>query len=101
VNVAALAGHNAIRVAAMGFEMREARPAELDRMKLYVAEAMQAGALGLSTGLVYPPGTFAGTGEIVELAKVAKRYGGLYASHVRNEANRLVAALQEAIEIGA
>ena len=100
VNVAALAGHNAIRVAAMGFEMRQARADELERMAQYVAEAMEAGAVGLSTGLVYPPGTYANTSEVVELAKVAGRYGGLYASHVRNEANRLVEALQEAIQIG-
>jgi len=84
----------------MGFEMRQARADELERMKLYVAEAMEAGAVGLSTGLVYPPGTYANTSEVVELAKVAGRYGGLYASHVRNEANRLVEALQEAIQIG-
>jgi len=100
VNVAALAGHNAIRVAVMGFEMRQARADELERMAQYVAEAMEAGAVGLSTGLVYPPGTYANTSEVVELAKVCGRYGGLYASHVRNEANRLVEALQEAIQIG-
>jgi N-acyl-D-amino-acid deacylase len=100
VNVASLAGHNAIRVAAMGFEMRQARADELERMRVYLAEAMESGAVGLSTGLVYPPGTFANTSEIVELAKVANRYGGLYTSHVRNEANRLVEALEEAIQIG-
>ncbi|MBI3734064.1 MAG: D-aminoacylase [Chloroflexi bacterium] len=100
VNVGALAGHNAVRVAAMGFENRPARPDELARMKGYVAEAMDAGALGLSTGLVYPPGTFAKTDEVVELAKVVRPYGGLYASHIRNEANRLIEAATEAITVG-
>lgn len=101
VNVGALVGHNAVRVAAMGFEMRQARPDELDAMRAYVAEAMQAGALGLSTGLVYPPGTFANTDEVVALARVVKPYGGLYASHIRNEANRLIEAVNEAMHIGA
>ena len=100
VNVGALVGHNAVRVAAMGFEMRPAHADELDRMRDYVAEAMQSGALGLSTGLVYPPGTFAGTDEVVALARVVRQYGGVYTSHIRNEANRLVEAVEEAIHIG-
>ncbi|MCA1554914.1 MAG: amidohydrolase family protein, partial [Chloroflexi bacterium] len=100
INVGALVGHNAVRIAAMGFEMRQAHPDELDAMRAFVNEAMQAGALGLSTGLVYPPGTFASTDEVVELARVVKQYGGIYTSHIRNEANRLVEAVNEAIQIG-
>ncbi|MBI5878588.1 MAG: D-aminoacylase [Chloroflexi bacterium] len=100
VNTAALVGHNAVRVAAMGFEMRQARMDELETMRRYVAEAMESGAAGLSTGLVYPPGTFANTSEVVELARVVKKYGGIYTSHIRNEANKLIDAVQEAITIG-
>ncbi|MEP7198257.1 MAG: D-aminoacylase, partial [Chloroflexota bacterium] len=100
INVAALVGHGAVRTAAMGFEMRTARPDELDTMRGYVAEAMEAGALGLSTGLIYPPGTWANTDEVVELARVVKKYGGLYASHIRDEAKLLIEAMQEAIHIG-
>ncbi len=100
INVGALVGHNAVRVAAMGFEMRQARSGELDAMRAYVREAMQAGALGLSTGLVYPPGTFAATDEIVALAREVKPFGGIYTSHIRNEANRLIEAIDEAIHIG-
>jgi N-acyl-D-aspartate/D-glutamate deacylase len=100
INVASLAGHAALRIAVMGFENRPPAPAELDRMKKLLAEAMTGGAVGLSTGLVYPPGCFAATGEIVELCRVAAAYNGLYASHIRGERETILDAVAEAIEIG-
>ncbi len=100
INVASLAGHGALRLAVMGFDERAPSPAELARMEELLAEAMSAGALGLSTGLVYPPGCFARTEEIVALARVAARYGGLYASHIRGERETILEAVAEAIQIG-
>ena len=79
---------------------RDPSPAELDRMEAIVETAMQHGALGLTTALIYPPGSYAKTPELVELAKVAARYGGIYASHVRDEGLGELAAIGEAIEIG-
>jgi N-acyl-D-amino-acid deacylase len=69
-------------------------------MRAYVAEGMAAGAVGFSTGLIYRPGAYAETGELIELAKVVTRYGGIYASHIRDEGARLLEAVQEAIRIG-
>jgi N-acyl-D-amino-acid deacylase len=100
INIASLAGHGALRIAVMGFEERDPTPAELSRMKGFLEEAMQAGAFGLSTGLVYPPGCFARTEEIVALCRVAARYGGLYASHIRGERETVLDAVAEAIGIG-
>jgi N-acyl-D-aspartate/D-glutamate deacylase len=84
----------------IGDEDRPPTPQELTQMKEHVAEAMQAGAVGLSTALIYPPGTYARTDELVELAKVAGRYGGFYSSHMRNESAQLLEAIRETIEIG-
>ena len=99
-NVAHLVGHGAIRTAAMGFEARAPTPREVEVMKDLTAEAMEAGAFGLSTGLIYPPGIFAETDEIVELAKVAASYGGVYDTHIRGEGRTLMKALEEAISVG-
>jgi N-acyl-D-amino-acid deacylase len=99
-NVAHLVGHGAVRVASMGFEARAPTSGELEAMRGHVAEAMEAGAYGLSTGLIYPPGIFAETPEIVELAKVAAMYGGIYDSHIRGEGKTLMESLGEAIAIG-
>lgn len=85
VNVASLAGHAALRITVMGLADRDPTSSELDRMKGLLAEAMEAGAFGLSTGLVYPPGCFARTDEIIALCQVVSRYHGLYASHIRGE----------------
>jgi N-acyl-D-aspartate/D-glutamate deacylase len=79
---------------------REPTPEELERMKAIVESAMQRGALGMTSALIYPPGSFAKTPELIELAKVAARYGGIYATHVRNEELGVIEALGEAIEIG-
>src|SRR5205823_11264248 len=100
VNIAGLVGHGAVRTAVMGFEERAPTREEMQSMKGHVAEAMNAGAFGMSTGLVYPPGCFAATEEIVELAKVVARHGGFYASHIRGERETIVEAVRECIEIG-
>jgi N-acyl-D-amino-acid deacylase len=100
VNVAGLVGHGAVRLAVMGFEERDATAPELKAMKAHVDEAMRAGAFGMTTGLVYPPGCFAPTDEVVELAKVVARHGGFYASHIRGERETIGEAVQECIDIG-
>jgi N-acyl-D-aspartate/D-glutamate deacylase len=100
LNVAGLVGHGTVRVAAMGFANRAATPAELDTMAGLLGDALGAGAVGMSTGLYYAPGLFASTEEVVALAKVVARRGGYYASHIRNEAEGLLEALDEAIGIG-
>lgn len=99
-NVAHLVGHGAIRAAGMGLEARDPTPRELEGMKELTAEAMEAGAYGLSTGLIYPPGIYAKTPEIVALARVAAEYSGVYDSHIRGEGKTLMKALGEALEVG-
>jgi N-acyl-D-amino-acid deacylase len=99
-NVAHMVGHGAIRAAAMGYENRAPTADELENMREYTAEAMLSGAYGLSTGLIYPPGIYAKTDEIIELAKVAAKYGGIYDSHIRGEGKTLMKALNEALEVG-
>jgi N-acyl-D-aspartate/D-glutamate deacylase len=99
-NVAAYAPHGVLRYVAMGLARREPDAAELDVMKRHLVEALEAGAIGMSTGLIYPPGSFSRTPELAELARVVARYGGIYTSHIRNENTRLVEAVEEAIGIG-
>ncbi len=99
VNMATFVGATQIREYVIGFDNREPTPAELNKMKVLVAEAMKDGALGLSTSLQYVPARFAKTGEIVELAKVARQYGGIYATHQRSEANALDSSLAEVFQI--
>jgi N-acyl-D-amino-acid deacylase len=99
-NSAHLVGFGTVRVAGgPGFEDRAPTSAELQRMKSLVEEAMEAGAFGMSTGLVYAPQTYAKTDEIIELAKVVAEYGGLYVSHIRNEGVNVLNAVKEVIEI--
>src|SRR5215469_10177901 len=101
LNVAVLAGHGTLRLAAMGNARREPSASELEKMRAWLADAIDAGAVGLSTGLIYEPGRYAGTEEIIELAReIAKRGGGLYASHMRNEAAGLLDSVRETIRIG-
>jgi len=100
INVGSLTGHAALRIAVMGYDNRGPTPAELARMQELLSEAMEAGAFGLSTGLVYPPGCFADTEEIIALCRVASRYNGLYASHIRGERETILEAVVEAIHIG-
>lgn len=100
VNYATLVGHNSVRAAVMGTARRAPTPDELTRMRALVGDAMTAGAVGLSTGLQYVPGTYAETAEIVELAKVAAAAGGVYASHMRNEGTAIDEAVAETIAVG-
>ncbi len=100
INVASLVGHGTVRSCVMNFDDREPTSSELEEMKNLVAEAMEAGAIGLSTGLIYIPGCYAKTEEIIELAKIAAEYGGIYASHIRGEGDTLIEAVKEAIRIG-
>lgn len=101
VNVGVLIGQGSVRSQVMGGSFRRpATPAELDRMRTLVDQGMRDGALGLSTGLIYLPGTFTPTEELVALAKVAGRHGGVYASHMRDEGREILAALDEAFRIG-
>ncbi|MDG2240377.1 MAG: D-aminoacylase [Longimicrobiales bacterium] len=88
------------RVAVLGNENRAPTAAELDEMRGIMASAMQQGVMGMTTALIYPPSSFASTDELVEIAKVAADYGGIYASHIRDEGRGLVGAVQEAIEVG-
>lgn len=99
-DIASLVGHGAIRIYAMGFENRKPREDEMEQMKKALAHAMEDGALGLSTGLIYPPGCFADTDELIELCKVVAQYGGIYATHMRNEGPEMLSALEEALKIG-
>ncbi|HLA95918.1 MAG TPA: amidohydrolase family protein, partial [Pyrinomonadaceae bacterium] len=100
VNLATLIAHGSVRTKVVGLDNRAPTPEEQAKMNALVEQGMKDGAVGLSTGLIYVPGTFAKTEEVVELAKVASRYGGTYASHIRNEGNSVVAAITEAINIG-
>lgn len=98
-NIASLVGHNAIRLSANGMEQKLAEGA-LEEMQRLLAQAFEQGAVGLSTGLIYTPGAWSDTDEIVALAQVAHRWGRPYASHMRDEGPGLAEALDEAIEIG-
>ncbi|GAA1663440.1 amidohydrolase family protein [Nonomuraea maheshkhaliensis] len=97
-HVATLVGHSTLRGAVAGFDER-LREGDLERMCELAAAAFTAGACGLSSGLIYPPGSYAGTAELVALAKVAHGYGVPYTTHMRDEGAGLAAALDEAVEI--
>lgn len=100
VNAAPLVSHGNVRAHVMGLDERAPSPGELGEMRELVAAAMAQGAFGLSTGLVYPPGAYAETDEIVALAKVSAQHGGLYATHLRDEGARLIPSFEEALRIG-
>ena len=101
IHVASLIGHGSVREKAMGGRFRrEPDAADMEKMKGLVEQAMKDGAVGMSTGLIYVPGSFAKTPEIVELAKVAAAHGGIYASHMRYETSRIFSAIEELIQIG-
>lgn len=100
INVATLVGHNDIRKSVMGRANRDASAAELQQMETLVDNAMKDGAVGLSTGLIYIPGTYTKTPEIVALAKVAAKYNGVYATHMRDEGDSVTYAIEEALTIG-
>jgi N-acyl-D-amino-acid deacylase len=99
-NLVFVVGFETIRIAGgPGFENRSPTNEEYEEMKKYVTEAMEAGAFGMSTGLIYAPQIFTETEEIIEVAKVIGKYNGLYFSHIRDEANNLLSAIKEFIEI--
>lgn len=100
VNLATLIAHGSVRSQVLGLENRAPTAEEQQKMNALVEQAMKDGAVGISTGLIYLPGTFAKTEEVVELAKVASRFGGVYASHIRDEGDEVVKAIEEAINIG-
>jgi N-acyl-D-amino-acid deacylase len=100
INIGTFIGHGSVRERVMGKINRQAVPEELGQMRSLVEQGMKDGAFGLSSGLIYVPGKFAPTSELVELAKVVGGLGGHYQSHIRDEGSRIVEAVQEAIAIG-
>lgn len=100
VNVVALVGHNVLRASVMGYEGRAARPDEIRKMACLLESSLDEGGRGLSTGLIYPPGMYASPDELLTLAAVVAKRGGLYTSHMRSESSGLLGALRETIAIG-
>jgi N-acyl-D-amino-acid deacylase len=100
INLGLFVGHGSIRHAVMGNENRIPTPEELEKMKALVAQAMEEGAWGLSTGLKYVPGAYAHTEEVIELARVAAQYGGIYITHMRDEGLQVLESVKETIRIG-
>src|SRR4051812_895280 len=100
INVASLIGHNDVRRAVMGTANRAPSEEEMKKMEALVDQAMKDGAVGFSTGLIYIPGTYSSTDEVLRLAKVAAKYGGVYASHMRDEGDSVTQAIDEALYIG-
>src|SRR5215471_14193210 len=100
LNIGTYVGAAQVREAVIGDDNRPPTPSELEQMKALVEQAMKDGAFGISTALIYPPGHYAKTEELIELAKVAARYGGLYATHMRSEGASEMTAVDEAIRIG-
>ncbi|MCX7838153.1 MAG: D-aminoacylase [Anaerolineae bacterium] len=99
-NYATYVGHGTLRACVMGYAMRAPTSDELTQMQRLLAQALDEGAWGLSTGLIYPPSSYADVDELVALSRVVAERGGLYASHIRNEGERLLEAVDEAITIG-
>lgn len=99
-NVALQVGHGTVRIAVMGFDDRPPSSHELEAMRAHVSRALEQGAFGFSSGLIYVPGSYAATEELVALAEVAGRYGAFYSSHIRGEGNSLLDAVGEGLAIG-
>jgi N-acyl-D-amino-acid deacylase len=100
LNVATLIGHNSVRSEVMGTANRLATAEEIAKMQALVERGMQEGAVGFSTGLIYIPGTYSNTEEVVALGKAAAQFGGVYASHMRDEGDRVIEAINEAVTVG-
>jgi N-acyl-D-amino-acid deacylase len=98
-NVASLVGAATIRTHELGYDNKQATLEQMERMKALVQQAMEEGALGVGSALIYVPGSFASTEEIIELCKVAARYGGTYATHMRSEGDRFLEAIDETVRI--
>lgn len=100
INNMMLVGHNTVRELVMGLDAREPTAAELTAMRAHITRAMEQGACGFSTGLIYRPGRYSRTEEIIELARAVRPFGGLYTTHMRNEGDGLLEAVEETLEIG-
>jgi N-acyl-D-amino-acid deacylase len=100
INYSTLVGHNSVRAAVMGREQRDPTADEQARMEAMVEQAMRDGAVGFSTGLIYIPGTYSKTPEVIALARAAARHNGIYASHMRDEELEIFAAINEALQVG-
>lgn len=100
INFALFVGATNPRIMVLGYEDREPTEAEMQEMERIIDQAMREGAIGISTSLIYVPATFASTDELVRLARVAQRHGGVYFTHIRNESDQMMAAIDEAIHIG-
>jgi len=100
INLASYVGATQVRRMVLGDDNRGPSPADLDRMRSLVREAMEHGAVGVSTSLQYPPAPYASTAELIALATEASRHGGIYATHMRNEGEGILTALDEAVRIG-
>jgi len=100
INVATLIGHNSVRRAVVGLDDRAPSPEEMQQMQMLVDKAMRDGAVGFSTGLLYVPGTYADTEEVIGLARVASGYGGVYTSHIREQGAKLHDSISEAVRVG-
>ncbi len=98
-NVASFLGATTVRIYVLGYHDRRPTPKELDDMRALVRQAMEEGALGIGSSLIYAPAFYADTHELTELCKVASEYGGMYISHIRSEGNQLVEAVEELIKI--
>ena len=100
MNLAPLVGHGTLRIAVAGFKKELLSDQEMAEMKRLLAKSLEDGAFGMSSGLIYPPGCFADTEELIQLGAVLKQYGRIYASHIRDEADQLIESVEEAIRIG-
>lgn len=100
MNITTYVGQATVRSDVLGWDLRKPTASELEEMKSLVGQSMKDGAFGLSTGLYYSPGGFADTQEVIELAKVAAKYGGIYHSHIRGESAMVLDSVKEAIQIG-
>lgn len=100
INMKTFIGHSTLRVAAMGYAEGKPSAKEMEHMQSLLREAMEQGAMGLSSGLIYPPGCYGSLEELVALAKVIRPFGGIYATHMRNESDNILDAVKEALEVG-
>ena len=99
LNVASFLGAATTRILEVGYDNRPATDGEMERMRVHVKNAMEEGAMGIGSSLIYAPGDYASTEELIELCKVASNYGGMYISHIRNEDSKVMSALEELIRI--
>jgi N-acyl-D-aspartate/D-glutamate deacylase len=100
VNAVALVAHGIVRLATMGFDGQAADPCQIARMQSLIATGLEEGAVGLSTGLQYPPGCYATLEELIDLARVVARYGGLYSTHMRSQSTGLLQSVRDTIWVG-